>query len=134
MIVADTNLIAGLYTDSIQRERILSVYKKDPVWAAPYLWRSEMRNVMALYMRKQLLKQDQVVQIMQWAEDQMGLNEYLPLSGHVLSLAAVSGCTAYDCEFVSIANALACPLVTFDKQVLERFPDIAVSPEGFVSK
>lgn len=134
MIVADTNLIAGLYTDVAQRDLVKAVYAKDRDWAAPYLWRSEFRNVMAMYLRKKLLKTEQAIQITHWAEDQMSMNEYWPISARVLDLVSASGCTAYDCEFVSIANDLGRPLVTFDKKILQQFPSVAVSPVEFVSQ
>ena len=89
---------------------------------------------MALYMRRGLLELGQTIQITHWAEDQMSLNEYLPIASRVLNLASIGGCTAYDCEFVSIAEDLGRPLVTFDKKVLKQFPSIAVSPEEFVSR
>ncbi|MGA8893316.1 MAG: hypothetical protein WB493_17280 [Anaeromyxobacteraceae bacterium] len=51
----------------------------------------------------------------------------------VLTLADRSGCTAYDCEFVSVAMELGVPLVTSDRQVLGAFPEFATSPEDFVA-
>jgi len=133
LIVADTNLIAGLYTESAQRDLAMAAYEKDQNWAAPYLWRSEFRNVMALYMRKELLELGQAIQITHWAEGQMTTKEYFPMASRVLNLASMSGCTAYDCEFVSLAEDLGLTLVTFDKKVLRAFPSIAVSPFDFVS-
>jgi predicted nucleic acid-binding protein len=49
-----------------------------------------------------------------------------------LQLAAESGCSAYDCEFVALARDLEVPLVTADRQLLAAFPSTAVSPEAFV--
>lgn len=43
----------------------------------------------------------------------------------VLNLVASSTCTAYDCEFVALANELRIPLITTDKQILRDFPRIA---------
>ncbi len=54
-------------------------------------------------------------------------------SAHVLRLAAESGCSAYDCEFVALAQDLHVPLVTVDKQVLSQFPDVAIALEKFVA-
>lgn len=132
MIVADTNLIVGLYTDSSQRELVMAVYKKDHEWAAPFLWRSEFRNVMALYLRKELLDIEQTIQMTGWAEQQMAMNEFTPRTSRVLTLVSLSGCSACDCEFVSVAEDLRCQLVTFDKKVLRQFPSVAVSPEEFI--
>jgi predicted nucleic acid-binding protein len=55
-------------------------------------------------------------------------------SEKVLELAGESGCTAYDCEFVALAQELGVALVTTDKQVLKAFPKIAVSLEQFSKK
>jgi len=51
----------------------------------------------------------------------------------VLGLAAQSGCTAYDCEFVALAADLGTRLVTADRRVLAAFPDIAVAPRAFAN-
>lgn len=47
-------------------------------------------------------------------------------------LVATSPCSAYDCEYVALAEELALPLVTADRQVLRAFAGIAVSPKSFV--
>jgi len=51
----------------------------------------------------------------------------------VLSLAAQSGCSAYDCELVSLNKALNTKLITADKKLIKSFPDIALTAGGFVS-
>jgi len=56
-----------------------------------------------------------------------------PNSNRVLALAANSSCTAYDCEYVALAEQLGIKLVTADKQLIKAFPDIAVSLEDFVA-
>jgi predicted nucleic acid-binding protein len=46
---------------------------------------------------------------------------------HFLQLASASRCTAYDCEFVSLAMQLGVKLVTVDTALLRAFPQHAVS-------
>jgi predicted nucleic acid-binding protein len=58
----------------------------------------------------------------------MGGREYT-----VLTLATRSRCSAYDCEFVAVAQDLGVPLVTTDRQVLRAFPSVAVRPEAFAA-
>jgi predicted nucleic acid-binding protein len=59
--------------------------------------------------------------------------EYEVASEQVIRLATQSGCSAYDCEFVALAMDLNAPLVTVDKKILARFPDVAISLDEFVS-
>lgn len=126
MIVVDTNVVAYLYLPSdytAQSERLLS---RDPDWAAPALWCSEMRNVLALYLRKGILAFDQAYAIQREAESLLAAHEYEMDSLEVLQLAKTSDCSAYDCEFVALARYLDVPLVTADKQILDGFPSVAV--------
>lgn len=133
MIVADTNLIAYFF---IRGDRTLlaeKVFRRDPDWAAPLLWRSEFRNVLAFHMRRGLLGLEQSVQIAEKAETLMRRREYAAGTSGVLELAAGSRCSAYDCEFVAVARDLEIPLVTSDEGILRAFPNTAVSPELFAS-
>ncbi|HUW30348.1 MAG TPA: type II toxin-antitoxin system VapC family toxin, partial [Planctomycetota bacterium] len=52
MIVVDTNLIAYLLLGGEKTPGARSVFERDPKWAAPLLWRSEFRSVLAMFMRK----------------------------------------------------------------------------------
>jgi hypothetical protein len=48
-------------------------------------------------------------------------------SNDVLRLVSQSNCSAYDCEFVSLAKRLGVELVTMDTKLRKAFPDVAVS-------
>jgi len=49
----------------------------------------------------------------------------------VLRLLDSCGCTAYDCEFVALAQSLHLPLVTTDKELLRTFAGLAIHPADF---
>jgi len=132
MIVVDTNVIGYLYLSSAYSEQAERALLKDAEWAAPLLWRSELRNVLALYMRKGWLSLEDAVRIMDEAVRLMAGREYAVDSVQVLELVEESTCSAYDCEFVALARDLGVPLVTVDKQILRDFPREAVSLETFV--
>jgi predicted nucleic acid-binding protein len=132
MIVVDTNIIGYLFLWSENSVKAEQALQKDSEWAAPILWRSEFRNVLALYLRKNFLKIQQVQRIMNSALELLKGREYEVSSYEVLRLASVSLCSAYDCEFIATASDLKVPLVTVDKQLLDKYPSVAISLNTFV--
>ena len=133
MIVVDTNVIAYFLIPGDTSELAEMVRDKDSVWAAPRLWRSEMRNLLMLYVRRKIKSFDDIKTIMSKAESRLSGREYDVSSNRVLELSHTSGCTAYDCEFVVLAEQLGVKLVTSDKKLLAAFPYIAVSMAAFAS-
>ena len=127
MIVADTNTIAYLYLPTAQTDDVVSLLHKDPDWVAPLLWRSEFRNVLALYVRKGIIDLSTAIAMQSQAEQQLAEYEYSVNSTDVLALASESGCSAYDCEFVSLAKSLNLKLITGDKKLIQMYPEIAMT-------
>lgn len=134
MIVADTNTIAYLYLNGEKTPLAEQLLKLDSQWVAPRLWKSEFRNVLALYLRKNILTLEDVLQITQLAETLMHDNEYEVSSISIMSLVNASNCSAYDCEFVALAKQLDVALITADKKILKAFPDNAKTLEDFLKK
>ena len=133
MIVVDTNILAYLYLQGEHTKQTEKALIKDPEWVAPILWRSEFRNVLAYYTRSKILKLDESLRIMNEAEILMSGGEYDISSIEVLSLAELSGCSAYDCEFIALATDLKVPLVTSDSKILNAFKGTAISLQEFTS-
>jgi predicted nucleic acid-binding protein len=133
MIVVDTNILAYFFFNGEHTEQAEAARYRDKLWAAPRLWRSEFRNVLAQYMRKKLITVQDAYQIMDQAARMMTGHEYSVSSMYVLDLIAGSSCSAYDCEFVALARDMEAPLVTTDRQVLREFPSIAISLDQFLS-
>ena len=131
MIVVDTNIVVYLFIENEYTPKAESVFRKDAQWAAPILWRSEFRNVLAYYMRNHFLAFDSAIKIMNEAIFLLSDNEYEVTSLDVLKLAQASGCSAYDCEFVTLARDFGLPLVTSDKKILKTFPEYTVSLESY---
>ncbi len=126
MIVADTNLIAYLALPSPYTKTAERLLAHDAEWAAPLLWRSEFRNVLALYLRKGLIRFEQALEIQAEMESLFRGREYEVASLDVLSLVNQSSCSAYDCEFVALARGLGSRLVTMDRKLITCFPDTAI--------
>lgn len=133
MIVVDTNIIASLWVPNDMDERVYMVFKKDNDWIASLLWRSEFRNVLSIYLRKNILELLVVLQAIEEAEQLMAANEFEVNSTQVMSLVSDSSCSAYNCEFIALADDLNIQLVTFDKKIIREFPNIAISPKEFTA-
>lgn len=131
MIVADTNLIVYLHINGDKSPTALQVLEKDSTWIVPPLWQSEFRNVLAAYMRKGM-PLSQARQIMTSALNSMKDKQIEPSSDKILELISKSQCTAYDTEFIALAQQIGIPLVTADRQILKNFPETAISLEAFI--
>ena len=125
MIVVDSNVLAYLYLPGEHSPKAEALLEREPDWAAPRLWRSEFRNILAGYLRRQALTFDQACAIQSGAESLLDGAEFEVGSRWVMELVRDSDCSAYDCEFVALAIQLNTKLVTSDKKILKAFPDHA---------
>lgn len=132
MIAVDTNILAHFWLPSDHTQICDRLFQWDPEWIAPLLWKSEFRNVVMLYLRKELINLAEAVQITEKAESQMKDREFHVNSVQVYILAEKSDCTSYDCEFVSLAQDLDIKLITMDQQILRSFPEFTAKPSDII--
>ena len=125
MIVVDTNVIAYLLIPGPWTEAAEELLQAEPVWAAPPLWRSEFRNILAGYLRRGTLSFEQTLALQSTAESLLAGHESSVDSRAVLELVRGSNCTAYDCEFIALARQSGSVLYTLDAKLLAAFPDTA---------
>jgi predicted nucleic acid-binding protein len=122
MIVVDTNIMAYLYLPGDFTSLAETLLQHKPEWAAPVLWRSEFRNILAGYMRRRYLSYEQARDIQAEAENLLLGLEFEVDSHSVLALVRDSDCSAYDCEFVALAMKLGTTLYTMDAKLIQAFP------------
>jgi len=127
VIVVDSNVVAYLYLPGDHTAKAEALLERDPDWASPILWRSEFRNILAGYLRRKTLTFDQACSLQSEAEDLLAGSEFDVDSKVILELVRDSDCSAYDCEFVALANKLQVKLVTMDAKLLKAFPKSTVS-------
>ena len=125
MIVVDTNVLAYFWIPGDSTEAAQRLAALDGDWKAPPLWRSEFRNVLATLVRNGRMKEATALETVRSAEKQMAEGECAVDSEAILRLAASSGASAYDCEFVALATELDVVLVTSDRRLARAFPDRA---------
>jgi len=127
LIVVDTNVLVYLLLRGPRTGQAEILRRQERQWAAPPLWRSEFRNVLTGYLRRDLLDLPRAVALMEEAELILAAHEERVSTEHVLPLVSTSRCTSYDCEFVAAAQQLGVPLITEDRVILAAFPDLAQS-------
>lgn len=127
MIVVDSNVLAYLYLPGEHTAAAERLLERDPDWAAPVLWRSEFRNILAGYLRRGSLTFDQAHALQREAEELLVDAEFEVDSLKVLELVRDSDFSAYDCGLVALALQLETQLVTMDGKLLRAFPQIAVA-------
>ena len=122
MIVVDSNVLAYLYLPGKHTAAAEALLEKDAHWAAPILWRSEFRNLLAGYMRRGNLSFEHAHAVQREAEALLEGSEFDVDSLSVLELVRDSDCSACDCEFVALAIKLETKLITMDRKLLCAFP------------
>ena len=131
MIVVDVNTVAYLWIPGEMTEYAEQALARDPHWVSSMLWRSEFRNILAGYMRRGDLDRRAVDRCLDGAESQLAGHEYIVPSPLVMKQVAASTCSAYDCEYVALAEDLNTTLVTSDRQILKAFPSLTTSLKAF---
>lgn len=132
MIVVDSNVIAYCWLNSAKTDVAQQVRLKDVDWHTPLLWRSEVRNILAGYIRRKELTVRQSTMVMERVEGELQGKEHIVESDAVLKVVEASDLSAYDSEFVALAAALGVPLVTEDRAILKAFPRKALAMEEFL--
>jgi predicted nucleic acid-binding protein len=127
MIVVDSNVLAYLYLPGEYSTAAEALLEQDSDWAAPILWRSEFRNILAGYMRRKAITFEQANSLQREAESLLEGAEFELESLAVLELVRDSDCSAYDCEFIALAMKLDTKLITMDKKLLRAFPKRAIA-------
>jgi len=126
LIVVDSNVVAYLYLPGEHTAAAEQLLEREPEWAAPVLWRSEFRNILAGYLRRRMLTFEQACSLQTEAEALLAGSEFDVESQVVLELLRDSDCSAYDCEFIALAKRLETKLVTVDEKLLRAFPKHAI--------
>lgn len=133
MIVADTNLVAYFLLRTPRTSDAERVFQRDASWVAPPLWRSELRNVLVQHVRHETLVLHEARTVWSQAARLLTPHEQEPNPERILDLALDRGLSAYDAEYVALAEALGVRVVTDDRKVLAACPALAVSVTEFAA-
>jgi len=128
MIVVDTNVIAYLLIQGEYTESVVQLRDQDSEWVAPRLWLDEFLNVLAVSERQNVTSSEMSDSTLKLACELMeGCSYDLPAQ-RVLSTARRTGCSAYDSQYVCLAEDLGLKLYTFDTKILKNCSEFALKP------
>ena len=133
--VIDTMVFAyALLNEPVHREDALTVIEKTDFIHVPDLFHAEFCNVAWQWVAHQQLSLQQATAALEKAG---ALLTSVTSSQHLwysaLDLATSAKHPAYDALFVALAEKLNCPLVTWDKKLLQKFPGIALNPDDYLN-
>jgi predicted nucleic acid-binding protein len=126
MIVIDANVLVYLYMEGEYTSAAEALFKEESDWVAPRLWRSEFLSALAQALRQKRISYHHAAATIKQAESFMERREFDVSSNLVLHLIKTSSCSAYDCEYVGLAESFNIPLVTADAHILKNFPTITI--------
>lgn len=129
MIVVDANVISYLLIRGERSEAMDRLQKLDPDWIAPKLWLDEFLNVLCTYERTGGLTREQSVELLEDAVALMDGASYDLPPERVLTVALQTNCSAYDSQYIALAQDLGLKLYTCDKRVISKCPGIALMPD-----
>ncbi|MFN8465592.1 MAG: type II toxin-antitoxin system VapC family toxin [Caldilineaceae bacterium] len=131
MIVVDVNVVAYLLIAGDKTPLAQQAWAKDPHWRVPTLWRHELLNVLATYVRTGGATTEDAVTIWQQATALLGGEEEQPSMEQALLLSAEYQISAFDAQYVALALAHKLPLITEDRALQRKFPETVLSLEEF---
>lgn len=131
MIVADTNLVAYLIIEGDRSGVARAAYRRDPDWRLPPLWRAEFLNVLVTTVRAGVHDEAGGLDAWDSAVALFGQSEQEPSGELVYETAFKYGISAYDAQFVALAELTGLTLVTGDRGVARKCKPTAVYLEEY---
>ena len=134
MIVADTNLLVYLFVESDFTDRARQVHSIDSDWVFPPIALSEAANVLVTLVREKCITPGAASETLSIIEKRVKAGVREVSMKAVLDLAVQRNISAYDAQFVVLADLLGINLVTEDGKLKKTFPDKAISMEVFAGQ
>jgi predicted nucleic acid-binding protein len=133
VIVVDVNVVAYYVIEGDKTALARALMQREPDWRLPALWRHEYLNVLATYARQGGATLEQAQALWRPALALFGQREHAPDAEAALALALRGPISAYDGQYLALAQRLGTVLVTEDRRLLKAFPAITRTMQAAVS-
>lgn len=134
MIVVDTNIVAYALIEGPHTSLARDVWFLDPDWRVPDLCRHEYLSVLTNYARAGHINPDKARRL--WLEAEQLLAPLVRPANMPLSLevAIKQNVSAYDAQFIALAQELGAVCVTEDRRLRKAFPRFTRSMREFCNR
>lgn len=132
MIVADANLIVYRFLKGPFTALSDAAVGKDSDWRTAPLWRYEFTSAVATMIIAKVVDEPTAVAAIGAAGAEMISRELLVPQELALEAAIRYRISAYDAQYIALAEELAVPCVTADVQLAAKVPNVAVLLADFV--
>ncbi len=132
MIVVDVNVVAYYFIEGQKTALAHEIMRTDPDWRLPSLWRHEYLNILATYARTGGATLAQARGLWRRALNLLAAREDPVDAEAALALAIEHPVSAYEGQYVALAQRLGISFITGDRRLLKAFPAIARTMESFV--
>ena len=127
MIVVDVNVVAYFMIEGEKTSQARDLLKHDSNWRLPSLWRHEYLNVLATFTREGGATLADARRLWRQATQLFGSLERRVDMESALALADAQRISAYDAQYIALAQQLQTVCVTEDRRLRRAFPEVARS-------
>jgi len=131
VIVVDVNIVAYFLIEGEKTTSARDLLRRDPDWRLPVLWRHEYLNVLATFARKGGATIAEAQSLWQRGIELLGPREQGVDMESALVLATENRISAYDAQYIALAQELQTICVTEDRRLLKTFPALTRTMQAF---
>ncbi len=132
MIVVDTNVLTYLVVAGEKTAVAQQAYQKDNNWVAPALWQHELLNVLSTHVKLGILHLPDALIAWQNCQQILVDRAFDVDMETALQLSTKEEISAYDAQFILLAQTFGCQLLTEDRQLVKKFPGLAFTLNEFL--
>lgn len=131
MIVVDVNIVAYFLIEGEKTTSARDLLRREPDWRLPALWRHEYLNVLATFARNGGATTAEMLSLWRRGVEWLGPREQSVDMESVLVLAVENRISAYDAQYIALAQKLRTICVTEDQRLLKTFPALTRTMQAF---
>lgn len=134
MIVVDTNIVAYALIEGEHTVQSRALWRADPDWRLPVFWRYEFLNILATFVRRGGMDRQRAERLWTSAREWSHPMECTVDGAAALRLAIEQDVSAYDAQFVVLAQLLGILLVSENARLSHQCPETVVSMSDYLAQ